>query len=303
MRSYPKVYNLGHRALRDLFLGPVVVQEKIDGSQFSFGVIDGQLVCRSRGRIIEDLDDAGKLFSGCIATARTAAEAGNLVEGHIVRGEAMMGPRHNTLTYDRTPRGNFVLFDIDQGDEDRIESRDALEAAADLFGCELTPEHYRGEITDLDEIKAIVEKGSFLGGAMEGLVFKNYARFGIDGKMLMGKYVTQAFRETHSKNPDWKPNSNNDILAQIKDRFCHEQRWTKAVERRRDNGELLDAPQDIGPLIGMIQKDVHEECRDEIAGMLYDYFRKKALASTTQGFPQWYQERLAEAQFEVSDDE
>ena len=54
LRSYPKVFNLGHRAVRDLLSGPVVVQEKIDGSQFSFGVgEDGTLLIRSRGADIE----------------------------------------------------------------------------------------------------------------------------------------------------------------------------------------------------------------------------------------------------------
>jgi len=33
--SYPSIYNLGHRYLGDLLDGPVVVEEKVDGSQFS----------------------------------------------------------------------------------------------------------------------------------------------------------------------------------------------------------------------------------------------------------------------------
>ena len=42
--SYPKVYNLGHKAITDLLLDPIIVEEKVDGSQFSFGMIDGQLL-------------------------------------------------------------------------------------------------------------------------------------------------------------------------------------------------------------------------------------------------------------------
>lgn len=30
IRSYPKIYNLGHAAIRDLLLDPVVVQEKVE---------------------------------------------------------------------------------------------------------------------------------------------------------------------------------------------------------------------------------------------------------------------------------
>lgn len=37
--SYPQVFNLGHRAVADLFLDPVTVQEKVDGSQISFGIM------------------------------------------------------------------------------------------------------------------------------------------------------------------------------------------------------------------------------------------------------------------------
>jgi hypothetical protein len=41
LRSYSSPFNLGHKALEDLFDGTVTVQEKIDGSQFSFGVFNG----------------------------------------------------------------------------------------------------------------------------------------------------------------------------------------------------------------------------------------------------------------------
>ena len=42
LTSYPKVYQLGHKAVLDIFSGPVVIQEKIDGSQFSFGLVGGE---------------------------------------------------------------------------------------------------------------------------------------------------------------------------------------------------------------------------------------------------------------------
>jgi len=298
LRSYPKVYNLGHRAIRDLFFGDVVVQEKVDGSQFSFGIVDGQLQCRSRGRMIPDLDDAGKLFAGAIATARDAADRNLLMEGAIYRGEAMMGPRHNVLTYERAPRGNFVLFDVDTDVEDRCDHREVLEAVAEALQCEITPEHYRGPIDDLEAIKALIEKGSFLGGPMEGLVFKNYDRFGVDGKMLMGKYVTDAFREAHKQDPNWKPRTNAGIIEQIGEVFRHERRWEKSIERLRDSGELEGSPRDIGPLIRDIQGDVLAEEYHAIAKMFMDYYAKDIRGAVIKGFPQWYKERLAEAQFD-----
>jgi len=50
LNSYPKVYNLGHAAIVHLFDEPVTVEEKVDGSQFSFALIDGELSARSKGK-------------------------------------------------------------------------------------------------------------------------------------------------------------------------------------------------------------------------------------------------------------
>ena len=51
--SYPSIYALGHRYLEELLLDPVLVEEKVDGSQFSFGVFEHpegpELRCKSKG--------------------------------------------------------------------------------------------------------------------------------------------------------------------------------------------------------------------------------------------------------------
>ena len=66
--SYPKVYALGHPATKDIFSGEVLVEEKIDGSQFSFGVIDG--VLRTRSKSCEPPD--GRMFDLAVSAAKTA---------------------------------------------------------------------------------------------------------------------------------------------------------------------------------------------------------------------------------------
>jgi hypothetical protein len=309
--SYPKIYNLGHRAIRDLFAGPVAVQEKVDGSQFSFGVQQGNLFVSTKGgprEVSELLGD--KLFAGATMTAVAAAERGVLKEGWVYRGEAMMGPRHNVLEYNRAPLGNLVLFDVDVGLEDRIEDIPSpnehgeprwLACVAHNLGCEVIPNMHYGEVSDLESMKKLTEGESFLGGRIEGLVFKNYDRFGIDGKMLMGKYVTDAFREQHKNDPNWKPKQKNDILEQVKARYRHERRWEKAIERMRDDGLLTSSPADIGPLIKGIQHDVREECADEIGQMFFNYYQKQVLGGVVAGFPEWYKERLAELQFQGID--
>lgn len=51
--SYPKIYALGHKAIEELLHDDVCVQEKVDGSQISFGLLDGKLYISSKGAIID----------------------------------------------------------------------------------------------------------------------------------------------------------------------------------------------------------------------------------------------------------
>ena len=54
---------MGHKAIAELLKGPVYVEEKVDGSQFSFGVDEnGEIRVRSKGCELV-LDAPEKMFS------------------------------------------------------------------------------------------------------------------------------------------------------------------------------------------------------------------------------------------------
>lgn len=299
LHGYPKVWNMGHPAIADLFDGPVVVQEKLDGSQFTFGVIDGTLHLRSRRSTIHGVEAADTLFRTACETAARLMDEGLLEDGWQYRAEALCRPKHNTLEYGRAPECGMVLFDVDRGLEDRVAEPDELAAIGERLGLEVVPTLYEGKVASLDQLKALLDTPSMLGGefGIEGVVVKNYARWGEDGKMLMGKVVRDDFREKHSKA--WKKSNpgKGDIIEQLKDTYRSERRWEKAIERRRDDGQLQEAPQDIGPLLKDIQADVEEECRAEIADALFKAFWGDIRRGITAGFPEWYKARLAEQQF------
>lgn len=297
LHSYPKVWNLGHPAIADLFKGEVVVQEKVDGSQFTFGVIDGVLHCRSKGATIH-LPTTDKLFAGACATAQRLADAGLLREGWQYRGEALMRAKHNTLEYARAPKDNIILFDVDVGLETRIAHPRDLGDEAERLELEVVPTFFVGEISNITELQALLNRESILGGAkIEGVVIKNYSRFWKDGKMLMGKVVSDDFREKHdaawtSANP-----KRRDIVEMLKETYRSERRWEKAAERLRDRGELASSPRDIGALLKEVQLDVREECRDEIANALFEHFWKDLSRGIIAGLPEWYKQKLVESQF------
>ena len=83
--SYPKVYALGHGAIKTLLEGQILIQEKVDGSQFSFGKTEeGALLVRSRGRVF-DIEAPDSLFYLAAEQVKRVAE--KLVPGWTYRGE------------------------------------------------------------------------------------------------------------------------------------------------------------------------------------------------------------------------
>lgn len=301
LHSYPKVWNLGHPAIADLFDGRVVIQEKVDGSQFTFGVIGGTLHVRSKGATLHP-PVTDKLFAGACATAQRLADAGLLMDGWQYRGEAIMGARHNALTYGRAPRGNVILFDIDTGVENRVSDPGDLAEMADELGLEVVPTLHHGTVEGAAELMAFLDRESCLGVAkVEGVVIKNYGRWGKDGKMLMGKLVSEAFKEVHKKSWTETNPRRTDVLEALRATYRSERRWEKAIQHRAENGELQHDPKDIGPLLKEIEKDVLAECKEEIAATLFAAFWPDIRRGTTAGFPDWYKARLAERQFAGSE--
>ncbi len=294
--SYPKIYALGHKAISALLEGEVVVQEKVDGSQFSFGLIDGVLKTRSRGREF-DPNAPDQLFAQ--ATAHVRAMEGRLVDGVTYRCEVISKPKHNTLQYGRVPDGCMVIFDVTIGEESYADSREALEVAASALQIEAVPEFYRGPLTSLEQLHSLMERESFLGTAkVEGVVVKNYNRWGVDGKPLFGKLVSEAFKETNKL--DWKDKhpGQSDIKMMLGEFLRKERRWEKAMERMRDNGTLTGEPADIGQMIREVASDVEVECADVIKERLWEWAKKDLLRASTRGLPEWYKNLLAQQQFE-----
>jgi hypothetical protein len=131
-------------------------------------------------------------------------------------------------------------------------------------------------------------------------VIKNYAKFGEDGKVLMGKYVSEKFKEVHGA--DWKARNpgQQDILTRVCGELRTEARWEKAVQRLRDAGTLESSPRDIGALIRTVQNDVVAEEEERIKATLWNWARPHIARTCAGGLAEWYKKRLAGAAFDQS---
>ena len=296
--SYPKIFAFGSRIPVHPFDGkPAVFQEKVDGSQFSFGMVDGELQMRSKGQE-QSLDVCDGMFRLAVESAHERGAP----EGVVFRCEYLNKPKHNTLAYDRVPAGNLVVFDVYQRDNAGLWdylAPDPAEALAVQVGLEYVPT-WQDTITTADQILAMLDRESFLGGPnIEGVVMKRYdlivPQFTTP---LFCKYVSERFKEKHST--DWKNRnpSGKDFLGMLADTYRTEARWRKAIQHMRERGELVDGPQDIGPLMKEINVDVRDEIEEEAKQALFDHWWKTYAARTVgRGFPEWYKELLLRESF------
>lgn len=292
--SYPSIYNLGHKALEELFDGEVVVEEKIDGSQFSFGRFDGNLKIRSKGQEMY-AEQPEKMFAIAVEVVKNL----DLHDGWTYRGEYLQKPKHNALAYDRIPTNHIIIFDINTGEEAYLPWAEKW-GEAQRIGLEFVPILRSGKITlSMDLIHEMLQETSVLGGQkIEGIVIKNYGKFGPDKKVLMGKFVSEAFKEVH--NGEWKKNNptQSDFVMTLAEQYRTPARWNKAIQHLKEAGELEESPRDIGKLIKEVHIDITKECSEEIAAALFKHFWPQIARIALRGLPEWYKEQLAAKQFQ-----
>jgi hypothetical protein len=297
--SYPSIFNLGHRAVASLLSVPVNVEEKIDGSQFSFGITEeGEIKVRSKGAVMHP-DAPEKMFSKAVDTVKSLAP--QLVPGWTYRAEYLAKPKHNTLCYDRAPDKHIIVFDINTGEEAYLGYAEK-KAEADRLGLECVRLIFAGTMTDLAEFRTFLDCESALGGQkIEGVVVKpsEYNLYAPDKKVLMGKFVSEAFREFHGQ--EWKkenPNS-GDILDRIGSEYQTRARWHKAIQHLQEAGRLEGSPRDIGLLMKEVPADIEKECVDEIKGRLFAWAWPSIRRMSTHGLPEFYKDQLLKQQFEA----
>jgi hypothetical protein len=285
-----------------LFTGAVVVQEKVDGSQFSFGNLNGELHCRSKGQQIGYGGNQEGMFKAAVRTADLVFQTGTIPEGMVIRGECLDKPHHNTLSYKRVPVGNVVIWDISEkdGSEMYLAPRQVAHLAA-KWSLEVAPTLFEGTLTMHEALKFYTEnwanRESFLGGPrIEGVVIKNYGRCDGFGKMLAAKIVADDFKEQNAAN--WDQQKQGNIIDRIIATFNKEAVWEKAIQHARDEGQLVGEAKDIGYLIGAVKKDFGMEHHDFISKRLMKEFYNDVERGVLRGFPEYYKQKLLEKALE-----
>ena len=296
IKAFTKIFAIGTDYIRDIFNEEVEITEKIDGSQFDFGKIDGKLYMRSKGAMLF-LENPEKMFSEGISYVESIQD--RLPEGKVFYCEYMKKPKHNTLKYIRIPNNHLMLFSVMDIQKQSFEASVGWDG---VLGIEHVPVIHCGKIESASELTDLLKKESILGGvSIEGVVVKNYFRqFLLGGQpmpLMAGKFVSESFKEVHRER--WgAEEKGKSRMETFFESFRTPARWEKAVQHLQEKGELDNEPKDIGKLFKEVQTDLEAEEKEAIKEFLWREFSGEIKRKASAGMAEWYKNKLMESSFE-----
>ncbi|MBI5036363.1 hypothetical protein HZC09_03385 [Candidatus Micrarchaeota archaeon] len=296
--KYPKILSIGDPNLGELFDDPVVVEEKVDGSQFRVWFdAGGQMRCGSKGVSYDDEHPPDKMFLLAIRNAEKHFRGREEeLKNVFVVFEYLQTPQQNALTYERVPADNLLVLDVSVGG--KWLARREKEEFARTHGFECVSVLYEGKLGQAAEIEHLLQTKSFLGDVdVEGLVVKNYHRFHtgnyLAGAPVFGKYVREEFKELNREV--W--GQGKTLEERIMEHFPKEQRWEKVVQHLREEGQLQSGVKDIGKLIQAVEEDFAEEAAAFVKEFLWNEYKFALQRKARAGFAEWYKKKLLDGAF------
>jgi hypothetical protein len=191
--KYPKIFTIGNEENEGIFSDPddiIVGEEKIDGANTRFMVLDGKIIFGSHNRQIENPNE-DKFFKRFTEHINRKVVPRLGLEGFIFYGE--MCVKH-TINYDWEkipPYLGFDVYDLNKGVF--LEHQPAMMEFQSI-NLPFVPILWVKKVSELGEItEQIIPPSQYWNGTAEGIVFKNYK------KQLMAKIVCEKFKEKNKE--------------------------------------------------------------------------------------------------------
>lgn len=298
--KYPKVIN--ENVLTKLELteakGEFYIEEKYDGSQFRFGVKDGVKWYGSKSVDYKENEATQKMFRLAVEQAEKALNKIPLVDNIAFFAEFLSSPKHNTLTYERVPTNNLVIFDVYDLDENKYLTPDLVNYYAKKLGLEgVKVFATMDKFPSKQMVDEYLKQESALGGSkIEGVVIKNYSmiiEINTQIRPLIYKYVRDDFKELNNKEWNKHPDKQK-IDGIVADTINREAIFRKAVQHLVESGKFTGNMRDMRDLVDLVYDDLEQEYKTVIAEKLYEKFEKDVKALIVKGLPEYYKDYLFE---------
>ena len=268
MKKYDSIPRYGKQGTRDILGTEVVVMEKLDGANASFGIIDGELKMFSRN---QELNEHNTL-RGFYDWVKLNVDTSKLIINTIYFGEWLVP---HSVQYKKEAQHKFYLFDIYHSDVNEYLSSKIVQSQAKFIGLETPRVLFEGELQDVSELQQYVGLSELteIPNTGEGIVAKDY-----EGQQFV-KIVSDKFKETKSIK---QPSLDRTDIGTLIDSVLTPQRVEKLIHKKIDLGLLpteLDIT-DTGNVLKALSSDVVNDIFEEEMHIFLDMLRKKISKKT-----------------------
>ena len=239
--KYPKIKLLGSEENRDMLLDgedEIVIEEKMDGANTRFLIVDRKVIVGSRN--VQITSDKGELQN------ERWRRAYNFVMEKLKKvdlkrydrlmlvGETMV--RHS-IDYDWSRIPPILMFDVYDLNEGRFLDYNEKCRIFDELNLPIVPLVKIVKAKDLRNMKIddnFVPQSRWRDGKAEGVVFKNYKR------QIFAKYVLTEFREVNKMAFGSGKKYAKDDTEKVLYQYCTNPRIEKKIFELIDEGNKLD---------------------------------------------------------------
>lgn len=204
-KSYIHIEKLGNTEVLGIENGTCFVFPKLDGSNASVWMDNGEIMAGSRTRQLSlEKDNAG--FYAWVLTQPKLRLYLTEHPNHRLYGEWLVP--HTLTHYRKDAWRRFYIFDVAVGIEDSEQeelflSYDIYNVELEKFGLDYIIPMYRVENATYEYLHGSLEHNKFLidddGKVGEGIVVKNYDYVNKYGRVIWSKIVRQDFKEANQK--------------------------------------------------------------------------------------------------------
>lgn len=225
-RKYQHVEKFGNTEVKDIEIGECLVFPKIDGTNSSVWLDDGEnLKAGSRTRELTLEKDNAGFYRYALFDNPNIENYLRKYPNHRLYGEFLVP--HSLKTYKDDAWRKFYIFDVCLDKDDTVEylQYDDYKPLLEEFNLDYIPPiakirngSYENFIHCLDQNIFLLQDGKGVG---EGVVIKNYNFYNQYGRQTWAKIVTSEFKEKHTKTMGC-PEINNEYIVEEKiiNNFC-----------------------------------------------------------------------------------
>lgn len=276
----------------------IYIEEKVDGSQFRINITDQGIFCGSKAVDFNFEHLPENMFNIGVTNAKIVFQP--VFESGwrgTIFAEYLKTPKQNTLSYERVPKWNFIVFDIFDSIAQEWYHPEKKFVACKAWGTEVVPVLYVGTPKDItgDMIKDLFVIDSILGKEkIEGVVIKQYDVFYNSGYQagmpVFIKFVRPEFKERNKET--WKSMDHKNYLQEIVDDLSNPNRFLKAYIHLNERGEIQNKLQDIAKLVPEIKADIELEEKERLKEIWWKANKDDILRAVCKRVPAWYKNKL-----------